>query len=79
MTPEEVRAYYDNIDNAAAMCTLLMRAHPGWVVWRERGFWSAPMWCASRETWHRRPPLMNENAGELNLAMFMADAGAVAS
>lgn len=79
MTPEETRAYYNNHHNAAAMCSLLMRTHSGWLVWRERGFWSVPMWCASRKSWRRRPPLMNENAGLLNHAIFLADAGAAAS
>lgn len=78
MNENEVRAYYDDLDNAAAMCALLMGAHPGWVVWRERSMLGPPMWCASRKLWRRRPPLMSDNAGNLNSAMFRADEGLAA-
>ncbi|SEH02252.1 hypothetical protein SAMN05444920_12539 [Nonomuraea solani] len=83
MTQEETRAYYDDPINERAMCDLLMDAHPGWVVWRlgrDRTLRPVPLWCARREGWcAAQAPLMDENAGQLNRAMAMVDAGAVAT
>ncbi|TYB69782.1 hypothetical protein FXF51_06350 [Nonomuraea sp. PA05] len=70
MNEEETRAYYDRPENAQAMCSLLMRTHPHWVVWRQRTVGHGPMWFARRETWgERRPSLADVNAGGLNEAM----------
>ncbi|TMR90369.1 hypothetical protein [Nonomuraea basaltis] len=80
LAPDYVIAYYDDPVNAQAMCTLLMGAHPGWTVWRlgtKHTFRSVPLWFARRDEWPAsQPPLSNENAGLLNLAMYLTDAGA---
>jgi hypothetical protein len=83
MTEAEVCAYYDIPENEQSMCDLLTRTHPGWTVRRlrpERTFRSVPVWSARRASWPAsHPPLINENAGLLNVAMTMVDKGAVAS
>ncbi|MEV0616214.1 hypothetical protein AB0I81_23065 [Nonomuraea sp. NPDC050404] len=81
MNEAETRAYYDIPENAAAMCDMLMGAHPGWLVRRiptARSFQSAPIWVARRVEWTaNQSSLFNENAGVINLAMYQVDAGAV--
>jgi hypothetical protein len=80
MTPEEVHSYYDIPENARAMCSLLMRAHPGWTVWRQsaNGMCHIPLWCARRTSWpDHKPPFISGNAGLLNTAMTMMDTGSV--
>ncbi|MCK2214311.1 hypothetical protein MF672_010980 [Actinomadura sp. ATCC 31491] len=80
MTPAETITYYDDPDHAQSMIDLLMRAHPGWTVWRlgtDRTFRSTPQWYARREDWPAGVQSLScENAGMLNLAMFQANAGA---
>jgi hypothetical protein len=83
MSEEETRAYYDDPENAQAMCDMLMKAHPGWRVRRlspDRTFLSVPVWVARREDWPaHQPSRSNENAGMLNLTMTLIDKGAVVS
>ena len=72
MTPEEAVVYYDDPANAAMMCTILMRARPGWTVWRG----DDRIWRARRDDWPpERLPLADQNAGLLNLAMAYVDGG----
>lgn len=82
MTSEELRAYYDIPENAQAMCRMLMAAHPGWTVWRLGAHCTlrgVPVWCARRESWPVNcRPLVNENAGTVNEAMFTMDRGVLA-
>jgi hypothetical protein len=82
MNEDEARAYYDIPEHAAAMCDLLMRAHQGWTVQRlgpGRTLHPVPVWCARHEAWPAsHQPLIDENAGLLNLAMTMIDVGAAA-
>ncbi|MEV6159439.1 hypothetical protein AB0L53_54815 [Nonomuraea sp. NPDC052129] len=71
MTPEEVAAFYDDPANAAMMCNSLMRARPGWEVWRYNRIWQA-----RRTDWPRMyPPLAIATAGMLNLVMWSIDEG----
>lgn len=64
MTPAEVVAYYDQHDNAAAMCNLLMRMFPGWTVWR-----ADQMWHARYKGWLEHTAVHEANAGLLTLTM----------
>jgi hypothetical protein len=77
---DETRGYYDIPEHAAAMCGLLERAHPGWTVRRldlDRAD-PAPAWCAWHASWpSEHKPLAQENAGLLNLAMYLVDEQAV--
>ncbi|MEU6712365.1 hypothetical protein ABZ897_12875 [Nonomuraea sp. NPDC046802] len=83
MNRDEVRAYYDISENTQAMCDLLMRTHPGWIVQRlstNRTLRSVPVWCARRASSPAtQQALINENAGLLNMAMSMVDIEAVVS
>ncbi|MFI6595035.1 hypothetical protein ACIBHX_02235 [Nonomuraea sp. NPDC050536] len=73
MTPEEVSAYYDEPDNTAAMCDLLMRTYPGWEVWRQT---DTRIWTARSKSWPEdRPALTYVNAGLLNEAIHALEAG----
>lgn len=81
MNEDEVRAYWDIPEHAHYMCDVLMRAHPGWTVRQlppDRTFRTVTVWVARREDWPAsEPPLFDANAGLLNVAMTMVDAGAV--
>lgn len=62
MTPDDVAAYFDDPDNAAAMCKAIMDARPGWTVWRENRTWKA-----HHDSWpNREQPWESWNAGLLN-------------
>ena len=70
MTPEEAVAFYDDPANAQYMCDVLMRARPGWEVWRR----DDRIWQARRTDWPRMyPPLAIASAGMLNLVMWSID------
>lgn len=69
MNEEEVRAYYDDPVNAAALCGMLERAFPGWMMWREEGFWHARYY-----TWPDHQVIRDPNAGLLSFTMRMGGA-----
>lgn len=72
MTPLEAVAYYDNPAHAQSMCTLLMRAHPGWTVWRGQD----QFWRGRRDDWpEEAPPIPAATAGLLNVIMRFIDGG----
>lgn len=77
MDEDKTREYYDIPENSAAMCSALERAHPGWTVQRlglDRAFRPVPVWCAWHASWPSdHKPLSQENAGLLNLAMYLVD------
>ncbi|MET7334280.1 hypothetical protein [Nonomuraea sp. NPDC005650] len=65
MTPEEVRAYYDDDpSNTHAMCSMLETAHPGRKVWRAAG-----VWHARYATWPESRRISDSNAGLLSLTI----------
>ncbi|MEV1245066.1 hypothetical protein [Nonomuraea sp. NPDC049750] len=71
MSPEEAVAFYDDPTHAQWMCDVLMRARPGWEVWR-----TDRIWQARRTDWPRMyPPLAIATAGLLNLIMWSIDEG----
>lgn len=75
MTPEEAVAHYDDPANATMMCAVLMRARPGWTVWRG----DDRIWRGRREDWPQEyPPLGTATAGLLNLVMRFLDEGETA-
>ena len=61
MTHADVVACYDEPDDTQAMCDMIMRAYPGWTVWRENRIWKGRHDSRSEDlsAWE------NENAGFL--------------